>query len=642
MAHIPPCNAASLPAPIDINKELLKLGGTLTEEDARAAVYQFLRYNLGITVESMTGIQLAPFQAAIIQGWFKKSWNLAVWGRGCAKSTLIGLFAFLYAMMTPGCRILIVSSNFRSSRRILESLDNLSKRKSGVLMKQVFGTDMSKRNDIFKWTMRNVGESTASEIVCLPLADGEGLRGQRANVLIVDEALLVSRSIIENVLIPFLAARGQDETTRIQKWRRYEERLIRLGKLKEENRRVFKSKNKMVLLSSASFEGEYFHEVYTKYLKKIQGIDDKKDEEVSHFVSQLSYKVLMELAPDILDKTVLEEVSSGDIPQATIDREYNARFVQDSGGLFSMKKMKECTIPDGQEPCIEIVGEPGYEYVAAIDPNISNSEIADHFSISVLKIVKKKDGREIGMLVHSYAAAGVDLKDHIEYFLYILEHFNIVYTAVDSTQGNNMDFINVCNESEIFKQRKLELLPIEAEFGKDDFNEIAKQIKASYNFTAKRIVQKQVFHSSFQTAAVEYLQACFDFKNIILAGKAQSVDGVMAKLADKNIGGIDKSHKLFNDVKGEDSGNTKLIFIERQDYLIDLTKSECALVQVSVSALGSKSYDIPQVYKRSKNIRRPRKDCFSSLMLANWALKLYLESKSLPNEEQSPFEFVLI
>jgi len=48
--------------------------------------------------------------------------------------------------------------------------------------------DLSRRNDIFKWTMFN-----GSNIVCLPLANGEGLRGQRANVLIVDEALSCSQ-----------------------------------------------------------------------------------------------------------------------------------------------------------------------------------------------------------------------------------------------------------------------------------------------------------------------------------------------------------------------------------------------------------------------------------------------------------------
>jgi hypothetical protein len=650
MGYIPPCNANSLPAPVDINKKLLAIPGELSEEEARVALYEYLRYNLRNTVELLTGMKLAPFQAALIQGWFAKAFSIACYGRGTGKSTLIGLFAVLYAIFTPGTRILIVSSNFRSSRRILETLDSYSKRKNGVLMRQVFAGDMSKRNDIFKWTLKNVGESTASEIVCLPLADGEGLRGQRANVLIIDEALLVSRSIIENVLMPFLAAKGQEETTKILKYREKEDELIRRGLMKEEDRKVFKSKNKMILLSSASFEGEYFHELYVKYLNKIQGIASKNDagkknpddDILSHFVSQLSFKVMQELAPDIMDKSILDEVQSGTIPQSVIDREYHARFVQDSGGLFRMSKMKECTVADGQRPCIEIVGDPDAEYVLAIDPNVSGSELADYFAMSLLKIVRKKDGKRIGMLVHSYAAAAVDLKDHIDYFAYILEKFNVIYISVDSTQGDNMDFISVCNESEIFKNKKIVLDTIDADFGKEDQSRIIMQMKQSYNKTSKRIVQKQNFHSAFQNAAVDHLQACIDFKNIIFAGKAQAVDGVTAQMAEQDIGNIDKTHKLFNEYTSKESNN-RFAFIERQDFLIDLTKTQCSIVQVSVSNLGTRSFDIPSAYKKSKNIMRPRKDLFSSLMLANWSLKLYVEMTELPDEEQAPpNQYILI
>lgn len=644
---IPPYNAAQHPPKVDINQKFLdELKGELDEDVAQRTLAEFLHYNLQFTTRILTGMILRPFQAAIIKGWFEKNYSIACWGRGLGKSTLVGIFAVLYAIFNPGVRILIVSSNFRSSRRILETLDGISKKKSGMLMKQCFAQDLSRRNDIYQWLLKN-----GSSIVCLPLAGGEGLRGQRANVLIVDEALLVSRQIIEGVLVPFLAAKGNDETTEILRIREVEDTLIKQGVMKESERRKFKSKNKMLFLSSASFYGEYFHELYVNYLKKIQNVQDatkdplkKKDaddeEEISHFVSQLSYEVLLKIAPDILDKGILKEVESGDIPQNVIDREYKAQFVQDSGGLFRMARMKKCTIVDGQRPTIEIIGEDGAEYVLAIDPNVSGSEIADHFAMSVLKIVRKPNGKKVGMLVHSYAACAVDLKDHINYLAYILEHFNIVYIAFDATQGENSGFINICNESEIFKNKKINLLPIEAEFGKEDQSEIAKQIKKSYNRNTGRIVQPQVFHSAFQGAAVDHLQACIDFENIIFAGKALAVEDYADVLAGQNIGNIHKIHKQFAD---ENDGNPIFAFIERQDYLIDLTKYECSLVVASVSSLGNRSFNLPSVYIKSKNVNRPRKDSYSTLMLANWALKLFLESRDLPNEEEfSGFSPMLI
>lgn len=635
MSWMEPCNAADIPVKEEVNQKFLReLKGELTEEEAQRTLAEFLYHNLQFTVRITMGIVLRPFQVTILRGWFEKNYSLACFGRGMGKSFLAGVFVVLYAMFNPGTRILIVSSNFRSSRRILETLDAIAKKKEGLLMKQCFAQDLSRRNDIFQWTLKN-----GSALVCLPLAGGEGLRGQRANILIVDEALLVSRQIIENVLVPFLAAKGGEETTNILKIREVEDDLISKGLMKESERQKFKSKNKMIFLSSASFQGEYFHQIYLNYLKKIQGISEAKnidnkdsgeEDGPSHFVAQMSYEVLLKIAPDILDKGIIKEVESGDVPQNVIDREYKAQFVNDAGGLFKMSRMNKCTIPDGQKPCVEIIGEEGAEYILGMDSNVSGSEIADHFAISVLKIITKSNGKKIGMLVHSYAACAVDLKDHINYFAYILEHFNIVYIAFDSTQGENSGFINICNESEIFKNKKINLLPIDAEFGKEDQSEIVKQIKKSYNLNQKRIVQPQNFHSTFQNAAVDHLQACIDFENIVFAGKSLAVDGQADAMSQQDIGDIHKTHKQF---ASEKDGNPIYDFIERQDYLIDLTKYECSLIIVTVSSLGSRGFDLPTAYKKSKSVTRHRKDNYSSLMLANWALKLYLEMKELPDEE---------
>lgn len=603
-------------------KENLK--GEITEEVARATLGRFLAYNIQFSVRLLTGMILKPYQALLIKGWIEKNFSLCCAGRGVGKSSLIGIFAVIYAIFNPGVRILIVSSNFRSSRRILENLDLVSKKREGLMMKQAFEGDMSRRADVFQWLLKN-----GSVIACLPLANGDGLRGQRANILIVDEALLVPKHIVENILKPFLVSAG--DITEKLKVREMEDSLIAQGRMKEEERKRFKSQSKMILLSSASYQGEYFHEVYEHYLKNIiNGPKNPEEEDATYFVSQLSYEVVQKLAPDLFDKGIIQDIESGNTPQSVIDREYKAQFIQDSDGFYRAKRMADCTVPDGNRPTVEILGDPEADYVLAIDPNVGGDETNDHFAMSVLKIVEKKDGRRIGMLVHSYAAAGVDLKDHINYFLYILKYFNIVYVAADTTQGENLDFISICNESEIFKHEKMNLLTIDADFGKEDQTETAKQIRKSYDRKTRRIVQKQRFHSAFQGAANDHLQSCVDFKNITFAAKALSVDGQAEMLADQDIGNIHKTHKLFNTTN---EGNPIYEFIERQDYLIDLTKAEMALIRVSVSALGNKSFDIPINFRRLKSANRPRKDNYSSLLLANWALKLYLEAQTLPEEE---------
>jgi hypothetical protein len=605
-----------------------ELKGDLSDEKAMATLGKFLSFNIQYTVRILTGMTLKPFQSVMIKGWMEKNFSLVCYGRALGKSTLVGLFAVLYGILNPGQTILIVSSNFRSSRRILENLELLSKKNH--LMRQVFDGELSRRNDIFQWIMFN-----GSKIVCLPLANGEGLRGQRANVLIVDEALLVPKHIIENVLKPFLAA-SSNITEKIQ-WREREDKLIALGKMKEEDRRKFASTSKMILLSSASYQGEFFHEVYLDYLKKITTAES---EEASYFVSQMSYEVMQILAPEILDKAVIEDIESGNTPQSVIDREYKAKFIQGNDGFFRAIKLKACTIPDGQLPCVEIAGESGEEYILGIDPNMGGDETNDHFAMSVLKIVKKKDGRKIGLLVHSYAAAGVDLKDHIMYLIYVLRHFNIIYIVVDTSQGSAADFTSICNESDQFKSEKIKIEAMDVDFGRESEEEMSKQIRKSYNLKTNRIVQKQPFNSSFLSAANDHLQACVDFQNIMFAGKACAVDGQVEVMMNQNIGDIHLKHKLFDEFK---EGNSMYSFIELQDAHIDMTKNEMAHIQVTVSELGVKKFGLPQSLRRVKAKNRTRRDNYSSLLMANWGLKLYLMSLEIKEgDNYSTFSPVLI
>ena len=531
-------------------------------------------------------------------------------------STLAGIFSLLYAILVPGTSILIVSQNFRSSRRILEAIESIATSPAGALLLQVFKNEkLSRRNDLFQWELKN-----GSKITAVPLSNGEGLRGLRATVLIVDEALLVPIKIIKEILQPFLVAAG--DIKKKLKVKQKEDALIKKGLMKEEDRMEFPTDAKMILLSSASYQWEDLYKVYCDYLNHAKFDEPEQREVASYSVTQISYEAVPE---GFLDKAILKDVTEGETPQSIIDKEYRARFIEGSDSYFSLKKMVECTTKDMEEPCIEVVGEKGAEYVLGIDPSFSSAESSDHFAMSLLKIIRKGDKR-IGMLVHSYAIAGGNLKDHILYLYYLLTHFNIIYIGIDASQGDEVEFINSCNNSQIFKTAGIDLKALDADFNKEDMAELPKQIKKSYNKEARRIVQKQAFHSAFQRAANEYLQACIDYKNIWFAGKAQFVEGLGDRMArgNENIPILDSKngHTAFC----KDSVGI-YEFIELQGSLIDLTKKECSLVEVSSSELGNQSWALPAAMKRSKSANRVRKDNYSSLLLANWCLKMYLLSQ---------------
>ena len=98
----------------------------------------------------------------------------------------------------PETKILIAGPTFRTARFIFQNIEKFVEGKGAELLAQAFG-HKSKRNDAYEWKI-NGGSITA-----IPLS-GEKIRGFRANVLVLDEYLLLPEDTIKTVLMPFLVA----------------------------------------------------------------------------------------------------------------------------------------------------------------------------------------------------------------------------------------------------------------------------------------------------------------------------------------------------------------------------------------------------------------------------------------------------
>jgi hypothetical protein len=627
---------------VDLNREMKeKLKGELTEEVARTALGAFFKHNIGFTTELLTGKILEPYQRIVVKGWMQKNFSLTVAARSFGKSTICSHFCYLYCLFNPGRHILVCAATFRSSRQIVERVDEWARSKRGRLLKEAIqplpnkGT-MTKRQDLIRVTFKN-----GSTITAVPLGDPDNLRGFRCNVLIIDEGRLIPQNTINLVLKPFLA--GGSDPTQKQKIRRKEKRLIAEGKMEQGEQVRFKADSKMIVMSSASYKWEELAEMYRRYRGIIESSDDEKKGKAeqhegglsSYLVHQMSYEIT---APHLMDAGILEEIREKRIPQSVIDLEYRAMFIDESGGFFSAKQMAEATVPPGERPCIEIVGEKGAEYVLGIDPAggaIGADPAGDHFAMCVLKVLTRKDGRKIGMVVHQYACAGVDLKHHIAYLYYLLSRFNIVYIVVDSSGGSIIEFIKTCNESEVFKHGKMELNSIDAEFAKEDWEETIKAVKKSYNpdSSLRRIVHNQFFSTPIIKAGNDHLRACFEQKTVMFASHSQSVPHAVEQMCQADIMGINNTHPEYHDDDLEGS-SSMWDFCAYQDQLIELVKKECALIEVTSSPLGNLVYGLPHHMTRNRKlVSRVRKDSYSALWLAAWGLKVLTAAMEMPEQE---------
>tara|TARA_B100000676_G_C18050917_1_gene831105 strand:+ start:313 stop:2133 length:1821 start_codon:yes stop_codon:yes gene_type:complete len=588
----------------NLNDEFLSLKGELQDKEAKISLARFLRANVGFTTELISGLKLAPFQEITLKGMLNRNFSMCVWGRGCGKTFIASVFCFLQCLFEPGTKILIAGPTFRTARFIFNHLEKLVESKEAELLAQCFGAK-AKRNDQFEWLI-NGGSITA-----IPL-NGEKIRGFRANVLVLDEYLLLPEDIISTVLMPFLVA-PQNMKERLQ-IREMEDKLIEEGHMKEEDRLVFENTSKMIALSSASYTFENLYRQYKEWMEKIYSKDTG---DASYFISQMGYEAL---PTEMIDPTIIEEAQSGGQSHSSFKREYCAQFTDGSDSYFSAKKMHQCTVPDGETPTLKIKGEEDKKYILAIDPSFSNSPTSDFFAMAVMEL--DQENPYTSTLVHNYAVAGADLKDHIAYMDYVTDSFNLEMIIIDNA---GYQFIDACNENAAFVKKKMKFFDFDSDKEGVDQEKMLRKARRFYNKQDGAKCFKQIFTTNFIRNANEYLQACIDHKKLWFASRLSPAPDAFTRATNLNL-----KLKFKN-------GESILDLIENQDNLIYQVKKQCTLIEVKSTAKGVQTFDLPQHLKRDTTQNRARRDNYTTLMLGNWAVKCYYDMMAKPKEETATF-----
>lgn len=616
---------------VDTNKELSQLKGDLTDQEARVSLAKFLRYNLGFTADLALGLTLESYQELTLNSFFNRNYCMLIWGRGCAKSFCAAIYCILKCMFEPGTKVLIASINFRTSRRVFNEIEKFLSSPQAALARQCFGLK-SKRNDQYEWQV-NDGSITA-----IPLT-GEKIRGIRANVLILDEFLLLPPDIIDNVLIPFLSS-PRDVGERIRT-RKLEDELIKKGLLHPDNKQIFENTSQMLCLSSASYTFEHLFRVYQQWSHLIENPEaqDSKEGELpgTYFISQLGYEAL---PPHMVDQGAIQVAKSGGSSHHSFLREYCARFIDGGDSYFSPKKMRDCTISDGEYPTTKVVGDLDKKYIISIDPNFSSSKGADYFAMSVVEI---DDEKKQGILVHGYQAAGSSLQDHIKYFYYLYKNFNIALIVIDHAGADT--FIDAINNSQFFKEmnRRIGFVDFESDKENEDYTKMLKDCARQYNKDFGNICIKQYFTSFFLSRANSYLQTCIDHKKIWFASRASNHPDILENIFTMNLP-MEYIYPRGIGEKADNEYETKKLtvreFIEEQDFIIQDTKDQCANVEVTTTSRGTQSFDLPSHLRKSTSINRARKDNYTTLMLSNWGVKAYFDIMAPENFAKKNTEFV--
>lgn len=453
---------------------------------------------------------------------------------------------------------------------------------------------------------------------------GEKLRGFRFHRIIIDEMLLMPERIYNEVILPFLAvSENPDEQEEIAAW---EDKLIAQGKMKEEDRYTWPN-NKLIALSSASYQFEYLYEFYQIYEKLITEKDDNTtpgSNPASRAIIHLAYDV----APrKLYDENLLKQ-SKATMSQSQFDREFGAVFTDESSGYFKVSKMKECIIPYGDNPSVEVQGDPNEEYIVSMDPSWAENDSSDNFALHVYKLHPKT---RTSTVVHSYALAGARMKEHMKYLLYILQNFNVV--ALIGDYMGSVTFLNGCNESKLFKDAGIELKFLEAKFDKpEEYKEQILEAQKQYNKEDYKFCYLQNPSTGYIRQGNQYLQSCYDHKRVRFA--AEAVDDAFNSQIAKRINGFDKIkyREKFGDEDGrgyaEDMKNidAKMVdFVEHQKDMLSLIRAECSVIEIKTSSQGHQTFDLPATLKKTTGPKKARKDSYSAMVLGTWMVKIYYD-----------------
>ena len=599
--------------PSGFNQEVLGMEGFLEEEDAKVALYKFLKENTTFATSLISGVDLFPFQHMAIKAMFETDYFMGVWSRGMSKSFTTGIFAYLDAILHQGVEIGILAASFRQSKQIFKKIEDIAAKPEARMLADCI-TKKSKNND--EWLM----EIGKSRIRALPLGDGSKLRGFTFHRIIIDEFLLMPERIYNEVIVPFLSV-VENPTQREDLWN-LETKLIEQGGMKEEDRHKWPN-NKLIMLSSASYKFEYMYKLYSQFENLIMS-KPKEGSDATRCLMKFSYDCA---PPRLYDQNLINQAKAT-MSQSQFEREFGALFTDDSSGYFKTSRMASCTVVDGDGPHIEIKGNSGDEYILSFDPSWSESESSDDFAMQVLKYNKVNGSTT---LVHSYAMSGTPLKEHIFYFHYLLKNFNIIAMAGDYNGG--VQFINAVNESHLFKSENLKINQIEADFDKmDSYVENLKIARRQYDKSGVRTLILRKPTSGWIRRANELLQANFDHKKLWFGSRA--IDESYNKQRSLNIP-VDKLKFLrASDDQEKQSKAARMIdFIEHQYDMMNMTKAQCALIQITTSPQGTQTFDLPPELRRQTGPDKARKDSYSALILGSWMAKIYFDMMNAPKEQ---------
>ncbi len=388
-----------------------------THKQAIGHAAAYYRANPHRFVKDFLHIDLRWFQKIVIYAMNMNPAFCMIASRGLGKSFLIAIYCCVRCVLYPGTKICIASGTRGQATNVLEKIRTEIMPKSNELKCELRGGDIkiaaSEAIALFK---------NGSYIKVVTASDSA--RGNRANVLVLDEFRMIDKDTIDTVLTKFLTASRQPGYLSKPEY----------AHLKDQER------NRQVYLSSAYFQDHWSYMKVKSFVKNMQHPD--RDWFICSFPYQLAIKEKLSNREDIADQ-MLDE----DFNEIRWMMEMLAEFYGDSEGSFfnyeavaKNRKIQYPMLPG--RICAKLANNAklriqpkaaGEKRILSVDIALmsSNKHKNDASAIFINQLLPTKANRYINNIVYTETSEGLRTEEQALQIRRLYEEYECDYIVID-------------------------------------------------------------------------------------------------------------------------------------------------------------------------------------------------------------------
>lgn len=339
--------------------------------------------------------------------------------RGLGKTFLSAVYCVVRCILYPGTKICIASGTRGQAINVLEKIILELKPRSPELRAEIDDKETK-----INGTNAQIVFKNTSAIKVVTASDSS--RGNRCNVLLLDEFRLILKDTIDTVLRKFLTLR----------------RMPTYSELTDTEKKIeySKEKNLTMYLSSAYFKD---HWSYSKCLDTLRAmLDDSRRQFICGFPYQLS------IEEGLLDpETVADEMSESDFSEVKWSMEMCAEFYGSEDGAFfdfaSISKTRKIKFPmlpnllasKVNSSCLSITPKQNGE-VRILSADIalmsSRKNNNDATAVFINQLIPTKAGRYTSNIVYTDTYEGLRTDDQALIIRKLYDEYQCDYIVLDT------------------------------------------------------------------------------------------------------------------------------------------------------------------------------------------------------------------